>query len=209
MEQDVPCLELTQAVLAVCLNLGNAQSNKAKTEEGFFDPATRHHERAMRKIMSNLASQLNSIQEMTITALPDPRQETVITALQRARRTSPTDQLLFLYNDHGTLAPTSQGEIWVYDTDFPVTPTTYNPIFVSSLMDCAKAGTVYIWDCDNAGRVVDCALEHGRRRDLENRQRSAHLPQSVPSQLTHAAHDIHFGACATDQVLPVLDDLPR
>ncbi|KAJ9124046.1 hypothetical protein QFC22_000839 [Naganishia vaughanmartiniae] len=207
--KNLPRPELTQAVLAVCLNLGNAQSNKAKTEEGFFDPATRHHERAMRKIMANLASQFNSIQEMTVVALPDPRQETVIAALQRARRASPADQILFLYNDHGTLAPTSQGEIWVYDTDFPVTPTTYNPIFVSSLMDCTKAGTIYVWDCDNAGRVVDCALEHGKRKDLENRQRSAHLPQGIPSQLTHGDHDIHFGACATDQVLPVLDDLPR
>ena len=203
-------VDLRQTILAVCLNLGNnGQGDKTKMEEAFFDPTTRHHERAMRKIMSNLAAQFNILQEMTIMALPDPRQETMITALQRARRASPHAQILLLYNDHGTLAPTSQGEIWVYDTDFPVTPTTYNPVFVSSLVDAAQAGTIYIWDCDNAGRVIDAAVEHGKRRDSEYRQKSAHLPEGIPSQLSHTAYDIHFGACATDQLLPVVDNLPR
>ena len=206
-------MDLRQTILAVCLNLGNnGQGDKAKMEEAFFDPTTRHHERAMRKIISELAKQFKNLrckQDMSIMALPDPRQETMIAALQRARRASPHEQILLLYNDHGTLAPTSQGEIWVYDTDFPVTPTTYNPVFVSSLVDAAQAGTVYIWDCDNAGRVIDAAVEHGKRRDSEYRQKSAHLPEGIPSQLSHTAYDIHFGACATDQLLPVVDNLPR
>lgn len=203
-------VELKQAVLAVCLNLGNSsQRDKSRMEEAFFDPSTRHHERAMRKVMANLAAQLNLIQDMAVLALPDPRQESMVSALQRARRAFPNDQILFLYNDHGTLAPTSQGEIWVYDTDFPITPTTYNPVFVSNLVDAAQAGTVYLWDCDNAGCVIDCAVEHGKRRDQEYRQKSAHLPEGIPSQFSHSVYDVHFGACATDQVLPVVDNLPR
>lgn len=34
-------------------------------------------------------------------------------------------------------APTEQGEIWCYDSDYPSPPTTYNPVFVSALVDVA------------------------------------------------------------------------
>jgi hypothetical protein len=62
-------LRLTHAVLAICLNLGTPQGIRTKTEEAFFDPSTRHHERSMRKIMSNLVDCVDNLQKMSILAV--------------------------------------------------------------------------------------------------------------------------------------------
>jgi hypothetical protein len=111
-------LKLSHAVLAVCLNLGTPQGLRTKTEEAFFDPFTRHHERSMRKIMSNLIENVDHLQKISImavcdpikireviqliknyTQLPDPKSDTLINAVTKARRESNDQQMLFLYND--------------------------------------------------------------------------------------------------------------
>lgn len=62
-------LQLTHAVLAICLNLGTPQGLRTKTEEAFFDPSTRKHERSMRKIMQNLVNSVEQLQELSILAV--------------------------------------------------------------------------------------------------------------------------------------------
>lgn len=85
----------------------------------------------------------------------------------------------------------------MYDTDYPVIPTTYNPIFASHIVDAAGPGTAYLWDCDNAGRVIDFAIAHSESRDR---------PESVEA---HQQQDFHFGACTAQQTLPIVEGLPR
>lgn len=93
----------------------------------------------------------------------------------------------------------------MYDTDFPIVPTTYNPIFASHIVDAAGPGTTYLWDCDNAGRLIDFAVAHGRARD-----RDLLLSQPDSDSLNpHGQRDFHFGACGAHQTLPVADGLPR
>jgi len=60
---------LTHTVLAICLNLGTPQGIRTKTEEAFFDPSTRHHERSMRKIMNNLVECVENLQKLSILAV--------------------------------------------------------------------------------------------------------------------------------------------
>jgi len=62
-------LRLTHAVLAICLNLGTPQGIRTKTEEAFFDPSTRHHERSMRAIMNKLVDSVENVQKMSILAV--------------------------------------------------------------------------------------------------------------------------------------------
>jgi hypothetical protein len=86
---------------------------------------------------------------------------------------------------------------------------TYNPIFVSHVVDYAKSGTIYLWDCDNAGILVKSAVEHGRRRDEEYRIQLAHLPSRTDVETTHAECDYHFAACSHHEILPLIGGLPR
>lgn len=46
-------MQTTHVVLAVCLNLSTPQLGGGNVEEAFFNPASRHHERAMYKVMSS------------------------------------------------------------------------------------------------------------------------------------------------------------
>lgn len=46
-------LQTPHVVLAVCLNLSTPHAGVGDVEEAFFKPSTRHHERAMLKIMSS------------------------------------------------------------------------------------------------------------------------------------------------------------
>lgn len=62
-------MKIGHAVLAICLNLGTPQGLRTKTEEAFFDPSTRHHERSMRKIMANLIDSIEGVQKMNILAV--------------------------------------------------------------------------------------------------------------------------------------------
>lgn len=67
---------------------------------------------------------------------------------------------------------------------------------------------VWIWDNDNAATVVECAITHGRRRDEEAETGYGHLP-GKEKRRTHSTHDIHFGATAQNQALPISEGLPR
>ncbi len=51
----LPPIVVTQAILAICLNLGTPQTNRAyhPIEEAWFDPLTKHHERSMHAIMES------------------------------------------------------------------------------------------------------------------------------------------------------------
>ena len=66
-------LHLTHAVLAIALNLGTPQGIRTKTEEAFFDPSTRHHERSMRAIMNKLVASVENLQKMSIFAVGPSR----------------------------------------------------------------------------------------------------------------------------------------
>lgn len=86
---------------------------------------------------------------------------------------------------------------------------TYNPLFVSHIVDYAKSGTIYLWDCDNAGILVKSAVEHGKRRDDEDQFHLAHLPSQSNVETSHAECDYHFAACSHHEILPLIEGLPR
>ncbi len=86
---------------------------------------------------------------------------------------------------------------------------TYNPLFVTQIVDYAQSGTIYVWDCDNAGVLVKAATEHGARRDKELHASTAHLPARSLNSITHSASDFHFAACSHHEILPLIEGLPR
>jgi hypothetical protein len=79
---------------------------------------------------------------------------------------------------------------------------------ISCLRKSCYSGTIYIWDCDNAGKVLDSAIEHAKRRD----RGVIHDPVFIVDKkrnLSYLDHDVHFCATAHKQVLPTAEGLPR
>lgn len=68
-------------------------------------------------------------------------------------------------------------------------------------------GTIYVWDCDNAGKVIDSAIEHAKRKDQGLETDSVFLTER--KHKLYLDLDVHFGASAHKQVLPTADGLPR
>lgn len=74
--------------------------------------------------------------------------------------------------------------------------------------DSCSRGTIYVWDCDNSAKIVDSAVEYGKKSDRAAELNFGHIV-GTDRRRTYQAHDIHFGATAQKQVLPIVPGLPR
>ena len=67
------------------------------------------------------------------------------------RRNAKEERVLFHYNGHGVPKPTVNGEIWVFNKNF----TQYIPLSVYDLQNWMGGPSIYVYDCNNAGIIVD------------------------------------------------------
>lgn len=132
---------------------------------------------------------------------------------------------VFHYNGHGVPRPTQNGEIWVFNRTY----TQYIPLSIYDLQTWMGAPSIYVWDCSNAGVIVNSFNNFAEQHEQE--QAAAQLQQpnltnrgASPSGQTNTSTGttgsspsisqqsykscIQLGACSSDQILPMNPELP-
>lgn len=62
-----------------------------------------------------------------------------------------TERVLFHYNGHGVPRPTTNGELWVFNSRY----TQYIPLSVYELHTWLQTPSIYVLDCSAAGLIVN------------------------------------------------------
>ncbi|KAM3179157.1 hypothetical protein ACTXT7_001108 [Hymenolepis weldensis] len=127
--------------------------------EAWVDPADAGY-RVVEMIGKNLQSQYERWQPKgCYRQCLDPNLEEVKKICVNMRRNARSDRILFHYNGHGVPRPTENGEIWTF--------TKYIPLSLFDLQRWLGGPSVYVIDCQNAGRVLKLYDYFCKRRQAE------------------------------------------
>ncbi|ORY31945.1 raptor N-terminal caspase like domain-domain-containing protein [Naematelia encephala] len=210
----------TQAVLLTCLYLSHEMALREVGQYAWTTPVPKDPQGSMIRVMEQYASQLQACSfqmPVDVRTVPDPSKGTIQHHLQKARLAAGRDSYVaVLYCGHGIQEPpTEAGELWCYDRSFEECmqggggPSEYIPILVFDLLTWAGASTCYVWDCQNAGRIIRAALAEADEIDSQLREagaQNASVGELHPA--VYARRQIHFAACGANETLPRIPDLP-
>ncbi|KAK4468174.1 hypothetical protein MN116_008095 [Schistosoma mekongi] len=155
--------------LVICLNIDIDPPDVQKIPpfsrvEAWFDPTDANSLHALGTIGKNLQAQYERWQPRArYKQCLDPTLDDVKKLCLSLRRNAKDDRILFHYNGHGVPRPTENGEIWVFNTKF----TKYIPLSLYDLQRWLGAPTVYVLDCQNAGRIIHMYEVFCERRKAE------------------------------------------
>ncbi|KAH3763755.1 regulatory-associated protein of mTOR [Pelomyxa schiedti] len=182
-------------ILSLCLNIGVDPPDVIKphpcaTLECWIDPAKSKSSKCLDQIMAALKTQYESWAKIPYQLCPDPITETIRQQCTAHRRNSREERVLFHYNGHGVPQPTNNGEVWVFNKDF----SQYIPLSVSSLMSWVGTPSLYVFDCNAAGLVLQWFLNFAEQHRAENPSESADF--------------LILAACGAKQLLPMSPNYP-
>ncbi|XP_058791281.1 regulatory-associated protein of mTOR isoform X2 [Phymastichus coffea] len=216
-------MKTVSVALVLCLNVGVDPPDIVKTQpcarlECWIDPLSLSPQKALETIGSNLQKQYERWQPRArYKQSLDPTVEEVKKLCTSLRRNAKEERVLFHYNGHGVPKPTGNGEIWVFNRLFHAsnlqTYTQYIPLSVYDLQTWMGAPSIYVYDCSNAGIIVDSfqhfAAQHEKEYEIEKQVKQQNrtggaLPITAPSY----KNCIQLAACAANQILPMNPDLP-
>lgn len=139
------------------------------------------------------------------------------------RRNAKEERVLFHYNGHGVPRPTVNGEIWVFNRNY----TQYIPLSIYDLQNWMGAPSIYVYDCSNAGIIVNSFNTFAEQHEREMEQLQANNRNSPSSNnatnntgnmnvqqnpatisTTTFKNCIQLAACAANQILPMNPQLP-
>lgn len=196
--------------LVLCLNVGVDPPDVVKTQpcarhECWIDPQALSPSKALETIGHALQSQYERWQPRArYKQSLDPTSDEVKKLCCSLRRNAKDERVLFHYNGHGVPKPTTQGEIWVFNRAY----TQYIPLSMYDLQTWMGAPSLYVYDCSNAGVIVDnfktFAEQH--EREYENSRAEGDGPPSTPA--VSYKNCIQLAACAEGQSLPMNPELP-
>ncbi|KAL7055717.1 hypothetical protein AAHC03_022619 [Spirometra sp. Aus1] len=155
--------------LVICLNVDIDPPDVQKIPpfsrvEAWFDPTDASSYRALETIGKNLQAQYERWQPRArCKQCLDPTLDDVKKLCTSLRRNAKDDRILFHYNGHGVPRPTENGEIWVFNKTF----TKYIPLSLYDLQRWLGGPSVYVIDCQNAGRVIKLYDIFCQRRKAE------------------------------------------
>ena len=85
----------------------------------------------------------------------------------------------------------------------------YNPVLLFDLLTWAGASTCYVWDCQNAGRIIRAARSEAEEIDTQLRAAAAQKPSVAELHpAIYAKRQIHFAACGADEAVPRISGMP-
>lgn len=155
----------------------------------------------------------------------DPTVDDVKKLCISLRRNAKEERVLFHYNGHGVPRPTQNGEIWVFNRTY----TQYIPLSIYDLQTWMGAPSIYVWDCSNAGVIVNSFNNFAEQHEMEQQsntqppnatrgtspsiQSNASTAPAGSTTSTSTSHQsykncIQLAACAADQILPMNPELP-
>ncbi|XP_028167596.1 regulatory-associated protein of mTOR [Ostrinia furnacalis] len=198
--------------LVLCLNVGVDPPDIVKTQpcarlECWIDPNSLSPSKALESIGHSLQLQYERWQPRArYKQSLDPTSDEVKKLCCSLRRNAKDERVLFHYNGHGVPKPTVQGEIWVFNRAY----TQYIPLSMYDLQTWMGAPSLYVYDCANAGVIVDnfkqFADQHEREYEAALSSRGAgEGPAPAPVSYRNC---IQLGACAAGQSLPMNPELP-
>ncbi|CAF4953606.1 unnamed protein product [Pieris macdunnoughi] len=188
--------------LVLCLNVGVDPPDVVKTQpcarlECWIDPNSLSPSKALESIGHALQTQYERWQPRArYKQSLDPTSDEIKKLCCSLRRNAKEERVLFHYNGHGVPKPTSQGEIWVFNKAY----TQYIPLSMYDLQSWMGAPSLYVYDCSNAGVIVDNFKQFAEQHERE------HEPAAGPP--VSYRNCIQLAACAAGQTLPMSPDLP-
>ncbi|XP_055550172.1 regulatory-associated protein of mTOR [Wyeomyia smithii] len=218
-------MKTVSVALVLCLNLGVDPPDVVKIHpcsrlECWIDPAAMSGQKAMELIASNLQKQYERWQPRArYKHSLDPTVEDVKKLCTSLRRNSKEERVLFHYNGHGVPRPTVNGEIWVFNRTY----TQYIPLSIYDLQTWMGAPSIYVYDCSNAGIIVNSfntfaeqhekELEQMRARSgsttgQSDQEANRNSPSPPVLGATTYKNCIQLAACAANQILPMNPQLP-
>lgn len=196
---------------------------------------TMNSQKALEQICAELQKQYERWQPRArYKHCPDPTSEDVKKLCISLRKNAKDERVLFHYNGHGVPKPTVNGEIWVFNKEF----TQYIPLSLYEVQTWMGTPSFYVWDCSNAGIIIQNFLQFEEDREKELAQNSETSQENIcynnkpipngdqPKQTTNTKHpipgggsttttsnarirdSIHLAACSKNELLPMHPDLP-
>ncbi|KAF6201737.1 hypothetical protein GE061_004132, partial [Apolygus lucorum] len=208
-------MKTVSVALVICLNVGVDPPDIMKTTpcarlECWIDPLAMPSQKALEAIGANLQKQYERWQPRArYKQTLDPTVEEVKKLCTSLRRNAKEERVLFHYNGHGVPKPTTNGEIWVFNRMY----TQYIPLSIFDLQTWMGAPSIYVYDCSNAGVIVDLFKQFAEQQEKDYEQLNSQYRQS--QQGLHMLppppnfrNCIQLAACSADQILPMNPDLP-
>ncbi|KAG7194656.1 uncharacterized protein KQ657_004332 [Scheffersomyces spartinae] len=197
------------ALLVICLNIGVDPPDVMKTYpcakfEAWVDPSIfTDTKKALEAMGKNLQNQYETLSLRTkYKQSLDPCVEDIKRFCNTLRRNAKEERILFHYNGHGVPQPTSSGEIWVFNRGY----TQYIPISLYDLQTWLGAPVIFVYDCNSAGNIVHNFKKFVQKRiDDDNDGKHDESAQSPTSAYLDC---IQLAACRSNELLPMLPDLP-
>uniref|UniRef100_A0A336KI03 CSON003958 protein n=1 Tax=Culicoides sonorensis TaxID=179676 RepID=A0A336KI03_CULSO len=208
-------MKTVSVALVVCLNVGVDPPDVVKIQpcarlEAWIDPATLSPQKAIELIGKNLQAQYERWQpKARYKQSLDPTVEAVKKLCTSLRRNAKEERVLFHYNGHGVPRPTTNGEIWVFNESY----TQYIPLSIYDLQTWMGAPSIYVYDCSNAGTIVNSFNQFAEQHEREMEQ----MPQNNPNNRVSPSNSlngasfkncIQLAACGANQILPMNPNLP-
>ncbi|XP_034933935.1 regulatory-associated protein of mTOR isoform X2 [Chelonus insularis] len=205
-------MKTVSVALVLCLNVGVDPPDIVKTQpcarlECWIDPLSVSPQKALETIGSNLQKQYERWQPRArYKQSLDPTVEEVKKLCTSLRRNAKEERVLFHYNGHGVPKPTSNGEIWVFNRTY----TQYIPLSVYDLQTWMGAPSIYVYDCSNAGIIVESFQQFAEQheKEYENDKSAVQQNRATGVQMPSYKNCIQLAACAINQILPMNPDLP-
>ncbi|VDP10977.1 unnamed protein product [Soboliphyme baturini] len=183
-------MKTVSVALVLCLNVGMLPYARL---ECWIDPLVVSQQKALEVIGLTLQKQYEWWQPRARYKLSlDPTVEDIKKLCISLRKNAKDERVLFHYNGHGVPKPTKNGEIWVFNKTY----TQYIPLSVFDLQAWMGVPSIYVWDCNCAGMVIESFRTFGDEIII-----------SV-TEIFRGVDCIHLAACMADQVLPMNPELP-
>ncbi|XP_059613672.1 regulatory-associated protein of mTOR [Phlebotomus argentipes] len=206
-------MKTVSVALVLCLNVGVDPPDVIKIQpcsrlECWIDPSSMSPQKALEMIGLNLQKQYERWQPRArYKQSLDPTVEDVKKLCTSLRKNAKEERVLFHYNGHGVPRPTVNGEIWVFNRTY----TQYIPLSIYDLQTWMGAPSIYVYDCSNAGIIVNSfnTFAEQHEREMEQMQaQAAGIRNSPPLQTPSYKNCIQLAACAANQILPMNPQLP-
>ncbi|CAG5135312.1 unnamed protein product, partial [Candidula unifasciata] len=208
-------MKTVSVALVLCLNVGVDPPDVVKISpcarmECWIDPHTMSPQKALESIGLNLQKQYERWQPRArYKQSLDPTVEEVKKLCTSLRRNAKEERVLFHYIGHGVPKPTSNGEVWVFNKSY----TQYIPLSLFDLQAWMGSPSIYVFDCSNAGIIMDLFKTFTQRQQLLNTCHCStcqtpgqtNTEQSAPSSIKNS---IILAACGPTEHLPMNPDLP-
>ncbi|KAL1512534.1 hypothetical protein ABEB36_002115 [Hypothenemus hampei] len=203
-------MKTVSVALVLCLNVGVDPPDIVKTQpcarlECWIDPLTISGSKALENIGQALQAQYERWQPRArYKQSLDPTADEVKKLCTSLRRNAKEERVLFHYNGHGVPKPTTNGEIWVFNRTY----TQYIPLSIYDLQTWMGSPSIYVYDCPNAGIIVDSFKTFAAQHETEYQQSKGNSRSSPSQNAPNFNECIQLAACAANQCLPMNPELP-